>query len=40
MIRNNDNQILQKQKNLLKWQPEVDLEVGLSKTIEWVSSEL
>jgi len=29
-----------KAKNLLKWQPEVDLEVGLSKTIEWVSSEL
>lgn len=29
-----------KAKSLLKWQPEVDLEVGLSKTIEWVSSEL
>jgi dTDP-glucose 4,6-dehydratase len=29
-----------KAKNLLNWQPEVDLEVGLSKTIEWVSSEL
>jgi len=29
-----------KAKNLLKWQPEVDLEVGLSKTIEWVSSKL
>jgi len=29
-----------KAKSLLNWQPEVDLEVGLSKTIEWVSSEL
>jgi len=29
-----------KAKSLLKWQPEVDLEVGLSKTIEWVSSKL
>ncbi len=29
-----------KAKSLLKWQPEVNLEVGLSKTIEWVSSEL
>ena len=29
-----------KAKSLLKWQPEVDLEVGLSKTIEWISSEL
>ena len=29
-----------KAKSLLKWQPQVDLEVGLSKTIEWVSSEL
>ena len=29
-----------KAKSLLNWQPEIDLEVGLSKTIEWVSSEL
>ncbi len=29
-----------KAKSLLNWQPEVDLEDGLSKTIEWVSSEL
>lgn len=29
-----------KAKSLLNWQPEVDLEVGLSKTIDWVSSEL
>ena len=29
-----------KAKSLLKWQPEVELEVGLSKTIEWISSEL
>jgi dTDP-glucose 4,6-dehydratase len=29
-----------KAKSLLNWQPEVDLEAGLSKTIEWVSSEL
>ena len=29
-----------KAKSLLKWKPEVDLEAGLSKTIEWVNSEL
>ena len=31
---------INKAKNLLNWEPLVDLEDGLSKTIEWVSSQL
>ena len=29
-----------KAKKLLKWEPKVELEVGLTKTIDWVSSQL
>jgi dTDP-glucose 4,6-dehydratase len=29
-----------KAKNLLKWEPKIELEVGLTKTIDWVSSQL
>ena len=29
-----------KAKNLLKWEPKIELEVGLTKTIDWVNSQL
>ena len=31
---------INKAKNLLNWEPVVDLEDGLTKTIDWVSSQL
>ena len=40
MIQNREDLILLKQKILLNWEPQVKLEDGLTKTIDWVNSQL